>query len=103
MIFALLFPLVITRSLNRSSVKNFPEKFRLILRPYHYMRYNQLVETLIVELDEYKIPFVVIDDTKKISGICYHEKSSAFTGRHLMRMSFEFKYMFRSNNYSEPE
>ena len=66
MIFALLFPLVITPLLEQIIRKELPRKVPLDLRSHIIIcGYNQLVETLIVELDEYKIPFVVIDDNEK--------------------------------------
>ena len=66
MIFALLFPLVITPQLEQIIRKELPGKVPLDLKGHIIIcGYNQLVETLIVELDEYKIPFVVIDDNEK--------------------------------------
>jgi voltage-gated potassium channel len=66
MIFALLFPLVITPQLEQIIRKELPIKVPLDLKSHIIIcGYNQLVETLIVELDEYKIPFVVIDDNEK--------------------------------------
>lgn len=66
MIFALLFPLVITPQLEQIIRKELPGKVPLDLKSHIIIcGYNQLVETLIVELDEYKIPFVVIDDNEK--------------------------------------
>jgi voltage-gated potassium channel len=66
MIFALLFPLVITPHLEQIIRKELPGKVPLDLKSHIIIcGYNRLVETLIVELDEYKIPFVVIDDNEK--------------------------------------
>jgi voltage-gated potassium channel len=66
MIFALLFPLVVTPQLEQIIRKELPRKVPLDLKSHIIIcGYNQLVETLIVELDEYKIPFVVIDDNEK--------------------------------------
>jgi voltage-gated potassium channel len=66
MIFALLFPLVVTPQLEQIIRKELPGKVPLDLKSHIIIcGYNQLVETLIVELDEYKIPFVVIDDNEK--------------------------------------
>ncbi|PWB49384.1 MAG: potassium channel protein [Candidatus Methanoperedenaceae archaeon] len=84
MIFALLFPLVITPLLEQIIRKELPRKVPLDLKSHIIIcGYNQLVETLIVELDEYKIPFVVIDDNEKnimdlISRkiICVHGEAS---------------------------
>jgi voltage-gated potassium channel len=84
MIFALLFPLVITPQLEQIIRKELPRKVPLDLKSHIIIcGYNQLVETLIVELDEYKIPFVVIDDNEKnIRGllsrkiICVHGEAS---------------------------
>ena len=66
MIFALLFPLVVTPQLEQIIRKELPRKVPLDLKSHIIIcGYNQLVETLIIELDEYKIPFVVIDDNEK--------------------------------------
>ena len=66
MIFALLFPLVITPQLEQIIRKELPKKVPLDLKGHIIIcGYNQLVETLIVELDEYTIPFVVIDENEK--------------------------------------
>lgn len=66
MIFAILFPLVITPRLEQIIRKELPRKVPLDLGNHIIIcGYNQLVETLITELDEYRIPFVVIDDNEK--------------------------------------
>lgn len=66
MIFALLFPLVITPQLEEMIKKELPRKVPIDLANHIIIcGYNQLVETLIVELDENMIPFVVIDDNEK--------------------------------------
>lgn len=85
MIFALLFPLVVTPQLEQIIRKELPGKVPLDLKGHIIIcGYNQLVETLIVELDEYKIPFVVIDDNEKnirdlLSRkiICVHGEASS--------------------------
>lgn len=84
MIFALLFPLVITPQLEQIIRKELPRKAPLDLKSHIIIcGYNQLVETLIVELEEYRIPFMVIDDNEKnihdlISRkiICVHGEAS---------------------------
>jgi voltage-gated potassium channel len=69
MIFALLFPLVVTPGLERMFRKELPSKVPINLKDHIIICcYNQLVETLISELDEYKIPFVVIDENEKNIG-----------------------------------
>lgn len=66
MIFALLFPLVITPWLEHRIKKELPSKVRSNLKNHIIIcGYNQLVETLIVELGEYRIPFMVIDENEK--------------------------------------
>ena len=66
MIFGLLFPLVLTPHLEQIIRKELPGKVPLDLKSHIIIcGYNQLVETLIVELDEYKIPFAVVDDNEK--------------------------------------
>lgn len=66
MIFGLLLPLVLTPQLEQIIRKELPGKVPLDLKSHIIIcGYNQLVETLIVELDEYKIPFVVVDDNEK--------------------------------------
>lgn len=66
MIFALLFPLVITPWLENTIKKELPTRVRKGLRDHIIIcGYNQLVETLIVELGEYGIPFMVIDENEK--------------------------------------
>ncbi len=66
MIFALLFPLVITPWLEHRIKKELPSKVRSNLKNHIMIcGYNQLVETLIMELGEYRIPFMVIDENEK--------------------------------------
>ncbi len=66
MIFALLFPLVVTPWLEESIRKALPSKVPADLKNHIIIcGYNQLVETLITELEEYKIPFMVIDENEK--------------------------------------
>lgn len=64
--FAVLFPLVITPQLENIVRKTLPAKVPVDLKSHIIIcGYNQLVETLIVELDRYRVPFVVVDDSKK--------------------------------------
>lgn len=66
MIFGYLFPLVVTPQLEKTLRKELPSTVPVDLNDHIIIcGYNQLVETLIVELDEYRIPFVVIDETEK--------------------------------------
>ncbi len=66
MIFALLFPLVITPWLEETIRKRLPSNVRDDLKNHIIIcGYNQIVETLISELQEYKIPFMVIDENEK--------------------------------------
>ncbi len=66
MIFALLFPLVVTPWLEQTIKKELPAKAPAALKDHIIIcGYNQLVETLIAELDEYRIPFMVIDENEK--------------------------------------
>lgn len=66
MFFALLLPLVITPQLEKALRKELPSKVPIGLKNHIIIcGYNQLVETLVVELDEYKIPFMVIDENEK--------------------------------------
>jgi voltage-gated potassium channel len=66
MIFAMLFPLVITPWLEQTIRKELPSKVPATLKDHIIIcGYNQLVETLITELDENEIPFVVIDENEK--------------------------------------
>lgn len=63
MIFALLFPLVITPWLDETFRKDLPIKVPVHIRDHTIIcGYNQLVETLIHELKGSYIPFVVVDD-----------------------------------------
>ncbi|MFZ2411437.1 MAG: NAD-binding protein [Candidatus Methanoperedens sp.] len=66
MIFGYLFPLVLTPRLEEAFRKELPSKVPIELKEHIIIcGYNQLVETLVVELDEYKIPFMVIDENEK--------------------------------------
>ncbi len=66
MIFGYLFPLVVTPKLESAFRQGLPSKATADLRDHVIIcGYNQLVETLIVELDEYGIPFAVIDENEK--------------------------------------
>jgi len=66
MIFALLFPLVVTPWLEHTIRRELPSRVPATLKDHIIIcGYNQLVETLITELDEYGIPFVVIDENEK--------------------------------------
>ncbi|MDW7726127.1 MAG: NAD-binding protein [Candidatus Methanoperedens sp.] len=66
MIFALLFPLVVTPWLERRTLKELPTRAPLDLKEHIIIcGYNQLVETLISELDDEKIPFLIVDDDEK--------------------------------------
>ncbi len=66
MIFALLFPLVVTPWLEQTIKKEHPSRVRNGLGNHIIIcGYNQLVETLIEELADYKIPFAVIDENEK--------------------------------------
>lgn len=66
MIFGYLFPLVLTPQLEKRLRKELPSKVPIDLKSHIIIcGYNQLVETLIIELDEYKIPFMVIDEKGK--------------------------------------
>lgn len=66
MIFGYLFPLVLTPQIEKRLRKELPSKVPVDLKNHIIIcGYNQLVETLIAELDEYKIPFMVIDENEK--------------------------------------
>jgi voltage-gated potassium channel len=66
MIFGYLFPLVITPQLQIALRKNLPSKVPEDMRNHIIIcGYNQLVETLILELEEHKIPFMVVDENEK--------------------------------------
>lgn len=66
MIFGYLFPLVFTPQLEKILKKEHPSKVQNDLKDHIIIcGYNQLVETLIAELGEYGIPFVVIDENEK--------------------------------------
>jgi voltage-gated potassium channel len=65
MVFALLFPLIVTPWLKKTIRKDLPYKVPVNLQKHIIIcGYNQLVETLIAELKEEKVPFVVIDDSE---------------------------------------
>jgi voltage-gated potassium channel len=66
MIFAMLFPLVVTPWLEQTIRKELPAKAPSAFKDHIIIcGYNQLVETLITELEEYEIPFAVIDENEK--------------------------------------
>jgi voltage-gated potassium channel len=66
MIFGYLFPLVLTPQLEKRLRKEHPSKVQNDLKNHIIIcGYNQLVETLIAELGEYEIPFMVIDENEK--------------------------------------
>ncbi len=66
MIFGYLFPLVVTPRLEKALRRELPAKVPSTLKNHIIIcGYNQLVETLIVELDEYRMPFVVIDENER--------------------------------------
>lgn len=66
MVFAMLFPLVITPWLEQTIRRELPKKAPADLNGHIIIcGYNQIVETLITELDEYGIPFIVIDENEK--------------------------------------
>jgi voltage-gated potassium channel len=63
MIFGYLFPLVVTPQLEKTLRRELPLRVSLDFKDHIIIcGYNQLVETLIGELDEDGIPFVVIDE-----------------------------------------
>jgi len=65
MIFGYLFPLVVTPQLEKTLRRELPSRVPADLKNHIIIcGYNQLVETLIVELDEDRIPFVVIDENE---------------------------------------
>ncbi len=66
MIFGYLFPLVVTPQLQMAFRKDLPSKVSEDMKNHIIIcGYNQLVETLILELKEHKIPFMVIDENEK--------------------------------------
>ncbi len=66
MIFGYLFPLVLTPQLEKRLRRELPLKVENDIKNHIIIcGYNQLVETLIVELDEYGISFIVIDNNEK--------------------------------------
>ncbi|MCX9083730.1 MAG: NAD-binding protein [Candidatus Methanoperedens sp.] len=65
MIFGYLFPLVVTPQLEKTLRRELPKRVSLDFKNHIIIcGYNQLVETLIVELDDDRIPFVVIDENE---------------------------------------
>ncbi len=65
MIFGYLFPLVVTPQLEKTLRRELPSRVSVDFKNHIIIcGYNQLVETLIVELDDYRIPFVVIDENE---------------------------------------
>jgi voltage-gated potassium channel len=65
MIFGYLFPLVVTPQLEKTLRRELPSRVPVDFRNHIIIcGYNQLVETLIVELDEDRIPFVVVDENE---------------------------------------
>ncbi|MCE8424835.1 MAG: potassium channel protein [Candidatus Methanoperedens sp.] len=84
MIFAYLFPLVVTPQLEKTFRKDLPTKAPDFLNNHIIIcGYNQLVETLILELEEFGIPFIIIDEHEKnITGLlsrkifCVHGDST---------------------------
>jgi voltage-gated potassium channel len=65
MIFGYLFPLVVTPQLEKTLRRELPSRVPVDFKNHIIIcGYNQLVETLIVELDEDRIPFVVIDENE---------------------------------------
>jgi voltage-gated potassium channel len=66
MIFGYLFPLVVTPQLEKTLRRGLPSRVPGDFKNHIIIcGYNQLVETLIVELDEDRIPFVVIDENEQ--------------------------------------
>ena len=84
MIFGYLFPLVVTPQLEKTLRRELPSRVPVDFKNHIIIcGHNQLVETLIGELDENRIPFVVIDEnehtihhlmSRKI--FCVHGESS---------------------------
>ena len=75
MIFALLFPLVVTPWLESTIRKELPSKVQTDLKNHIIIcGYNQLVETLIMELGEYRIPFLAIDENEKNINLLMSKK-----------------------------
>ncbi|MCZ7403090.1 MAG: NAD-binding protein [Candidatus Methanoperedens sp.] len=65
MIFGYLFPLVVTPQLEKTLRRELPSRVPADFKNHIIIcGYNQLVETLIVELDEDRIPFVVVDENE---------------------------------------
>jgi voltage-gated potassium channel len=71
LIFGYLFPLIVTPQLEKTFRKELPTKAPEFLTNHIIIcGYNQLVETLIIELEEFRIPFIVIDEYEKnINGL----------------------------------
>jgi voltage-gated potassium channel len=66
MIFAMLFPLVVTPWLEQTIRKELPAKVQAAFRDHIIIcGYNQIVETLITELDEYGIPLLLLMKMKR--------------------------------------
>ena len=66
MIFALLFPLVVTPWLEKRILVELPTRAPINLKDHIIIcGYNQLVETLISELKDEKLPFLIVDDDDK--------------------------------------
>jgi len=87
--FGYLFPLVVTPQLEKTLRKELPLKVPIDMNNHIIIcGYNQLVETLIVELDEYRIPFVVIDETEKNIHHLISRKIICIHGMHRMIMFF---------------
>jgi voltage-gated potassium channel len=84
MIFGYLFPLVLTPQLEKTLRRELPSRVPADLKNHIIIcGYNQLVETLIVELDENRIPFVVIDENEQAINhliarkiMCVHGEAS---------------------------
>src|SRR5659263_405407 len=65
MIFGYLFPLVVTPQLEKTLRRELPSRVPVDFKNHIIIcGHNQLVETLIGELDENRIPFVVIDENE---------------------------------------
>jgi len=66
MIFGYLFPLVVTPQLEKTLRRELPSRVPIDFKNHIIIcGYNQLVETLITELDEDRVPFVVIDENEQ--------------------------------------
>ncbi|HEY9204427.1 MAG TPA: NAD-binding protein [Candidatus Methanoperedens sp.] len=81
MIFALLFPLVVTPWLEENIRRGRPSKVPAGLKNHIIIcGYNQIVETLISELQEYEIPFMVIDENEKNVALLVSRKITCVHG-----------------------